>query len=84
MSYEKVQQAKSKLIGTKQATKAVESGIAKEVYVATDADEKITSKVVALCKSKGIPVYYVDSMQRLGKVCGIDVGAAVVAVKAES
>ena len=27
-----------------------------------------------------IPVTYVDSMNKLGKACGIEVGAAVVAI----
>ena len=83
MSYEKVKQAKLKMIGTKQAMKAVENGFADKVYVARDADVRITGKIVALCEHKGITVCYVESMSRLGKACGIDVGAAVVAVKDE-
>jgi large subunit ribosomal protein L7A len=81
MSYEKVEQAKSVVIGTKQATRAIEAGTVAEVIVARDADARLTAKVVSLCQTKGLPVHYVDSMRRLGKVCGIDVGAAVVALK---
>lgn len=81
MSYEKVEQAKSLTIGTKQTAKAVEQGLAEEVVVAKDADKRITSKIVALCNEKGIPVSYVESMRRLGKACGIEVGAAVTAIK---
>ncbi|AMA74457.1 MULTISPECIES: 50S ribosomal protein L7ae-like protein [Aneurinibacillus] len=81
MSYEKVEQAKSLVIGTKQTTRAIEAGTVAEVIVARDADTRLTGKVISLCQDKGLPVHYVDSMRRLGKACGIDVGAAVVGLK---
>jgi len=80
MSYEKVKQAGKLSIGTKQATRLVEQGIASEVFVAKDADPRITNKVVNLCKKCGVKVTYVDSMKQLGKACGIEVGAAIAAV----
>lgn len=79
MSYDKVKQAGKISVGTKQATKAVEAGKAVEVFVARDADPRITNKVVSLCKKMGVQVTYVDSMKQLGKACGIEVGAAIVA-----
>lgn len=83
MSYEKVKQAKRLSVGTKQTTKLIEQGKASEVFVARDADPRITSKVVNLCKKMGVQVTYVDSMKQLGKACGIEVGAAVAAVANE-
>lgn len=80
MSYEKVKQAKRLSVGTKQTTKLIEQGKASEVFVARDADPRITSKVVNLCKKMGVQVTYVDSMKQLGKACGIEVGAAIAAV----
>lgn len=80
MSYDKVKQAGKISVGTKQATKAVEAGKAVEVFVAKDADPRITNKVVSLCKKMNVQVTYVDSMKQLGKACGIEVGAAIVAV----
>lgn len=79
MSYEKVKQAKNLMVGTKQTLKMVEKKKAIEVYVAQDADPRITAKVVGVSKRMGIPITYVDSMKHLGKACGIEVGAAVVA-----
>lgn len=79
MSYEKVTQAQNISIGTKQTVKMIEMGKASEVYVAKDADPRITSKVVHLSKKMGVPIVYVDSMKLLGKACGIDVGAAMAA-----
>lgn len=80
MSYEKVKQATKISIGTKQATKMVELGTATEVLIANDADPRMTIKIVNLCKKLGVEITYVDSMKLLGKACGIEVGAAVVAV----
>jgi large subunit ribosomal protein L7A len=79
MSYEKVQQAGKVTIGTKQTTRVVELGLATEVFVAKDADPRITTKIVNLCKKMGVKVTYVDSMRMLGKACGIEVGAAMAA-----
>jgi large subunit ribosomal protein L7A len=79
MSYNRVKQAGKLIVGTKQAMKAVEAGLATEVFVAKDADPRVTSKMVNQCRKMGVTVTYVESMKQLGKACGIDVGAAVAA-----
>ncbi|NGQ97176.1 50S ribosomal protein L7ae-like protein [Brevibacillus sp. SYP-B805] len=81
MSYEKVERAKELTIGINQTMKAIESNLVQEVFIAEDADKRLTNKIALLCKEKGVPVIYVDSMRRLGKACGIDVGAAAAAIK---
>lgn len=53
MSYDKVKQAENISIGTKQTTRMVELGKASEVFVAKDADPRITAKIVNLCKKMG-------------------------------
>jgi len=78
MSYEKVSQAEKLIIGTKQTIKALETDLAIEVIIAVDADTRVINKVEALAKAKGVPITAVDSMKKLGKACGIDVGAATV------
>ena len=80
MSYEKVKQASKITIGMKQTLKAVEQGMVKEVLIAKDADPRITGKLVSMCTDKKLLVGYVDSMRQLGKACGIEVGAATVAI----
>ncbi|MEC1585250.1 50S ribosomal protein L7ae-like protein [Bacillus spizizenii] len=80
MSYDKVSQAKSIIIGTKQTVKALKRGSVKEVVVAKDADPILTSSVVSLAEDQGISVSMVESMKKLGKACGIEVGAAAVAI----
>lgn len=80
MSYEKVFQAKSIIIGTKQTARALKTESISEVLVATDADPRLTLKIVTQAEEANVPVTYVDSMKKLGKTCGIKVGAAVVAI----
>ena len=70
----------SRVIGVKQALRAVKQDMAEHVFVAKDADTKITSPVLELCNEKNITVEFADTMVELGKACGIEVGAAVVAV----
>jgi large subunit ribosomal protein L7A len=81
MSYEKVIQAKSVIIGTKQTIRALKNHLIQEVFIANDADPFLTVRVVESATELNVPITYVDSMKMLGKACGIDVGAATVAIK---
>ena len=76
---ERLSKAK-KTIGTKQTLKAVEKGTAQLVFIAKDAETKITAPIIELCKQKNIPVQYVETMAELGRACKIDVGAAAAAL----
>jgi large subunit ribosomal protein L7A len=80
MSYEKVLQAKQIVIGTKQTVKALKEGKTKELVVASDADPRVSVQVVNEALKLNVPILYVDSMKKLGKACGIKVGASTVAI----
>jgi large subunit ribosomal protein L7A len=80
MSYDKVSQAQSIIIGTKQTVKALKRNSVKEVVVAKDADPCLTADVINLANEQGVPVTLAESMKKLGKACGIEVGAAAVAI----
>ena len=80
MSYEKVLQAKEVIIGTRQTVKALQTGTTKEIVIAKDADPKVIANVASKASEFNVPILYVDSMKKLGKACGIDVGAATVAI----
>ncbi len=69
-----------KVIGVKQTAKAVEKGTARLVYIAEDADKRVTTPLKELCGPKGIAIEMVSTMTELGKACGIEVGAAAIAV----
>lgn len=80
MSYEKVEQAKKTIIGTKQTVKAIKSGVVKEVVIAKDAEKRFIDPVIGEAERNGIPVSYVESREKLGRSCGIQVGTVVVAI----
>lgn len=66
-----------KVIGLKQTMKYIQNNKGKCLYVAKNADEKLTDPVVTLAKKRLLKITYVDTMKRLGMFCGIEVGAAV-------
>jgi len=66
-------------IGMKQTMKAIELGIAEEVFVAQDADPRMIARIVQTCEQRGIQLVFADTMRNLGRTCGIDVGAATAA-----
>lgn len=80
MSYEKVSQAHKIIVGTKQSVKALINNEVKEIIIAEDADFRIIQKVIQTAAERQIPLTKVSSMKRLGKACGIEVGAAAVAI----
>ncbi|KAB2329659.1 50S ribosomal protein L7ae-like protein [Cytobacillus gottheilii] len=80
MSYEKVLQAKNFVVGTKQTVKALKTGTVQEVILAADADRHVLAKVENTAKELLVPIQYADSMKKLGKACGIQVGATAVAI----
>jgi len=75
-----IKSARGKVVGLKQTIKALEKGEALVVFMARDAEEKISRPVVALCEARGVELHYVDTMQELGKLCGIKVKAATAAI----
>jgi len=77
---QRLSKAKKKTIGFKQSAKAVEKGLARMVFVAMDADDKVRTPILELCNTKGIPVVEVQTMTELGRAGGIQVGTAVAAI----
>lgn len=65
-----------KVVGIKQSIKAIKSGEAKAVYAALDADTKLIEPVVKLANENSLDIHYINTMKDLGRLCGIDVGAA--------
>ncbi|HWQ61059.1 MAG TPA: ribosomal L7Ae/L30e/S12e/Gadd45 family protein [Negativicutes bacterium] len=69
-----------KVVGAKQTAKAVEKGQASLVFLAEDAESRVILPLREACFRAGVTVRTVPTMIELGKACGIEVGAAAVAV----
>jgi len=73
-------QGKRKTVGRKQSQRAILDGRAETIYLADNADDRIRQDMQRLCEEAGVPVVSVETMEALGKACGIQVGAAVAAL----
>ena len=64
----------NKVVGAKQAKRALRDGRAARLYMAMDADPR---PLVQEAVNRQVPVQQVPTMKELGQSCGIAVGAAV-------
>ena len=74
--YEGLADASRRVVGTKQLLRALDEGKVARAFVAKDADLLLTKRVVDRCFERNIPCTQVDTMEQLGRACGIDVKAA--------
>ena len=70
----------NKVVGTKQVKRALAGGKVETVYIAKDADKKIVDEITKACNDKKIQIIYVETMEKLGEFCKIDVSAASAAL----
>lgn len=70
----------NKVVGQKQTLRALKDGAVHTVFLAQDADGKVTKPVLSECEGQSIEVVTVESMEALGKACSIKVKAAVAAI----
>lgn len=69
-----------KVVGFKQSLRAIKSGAGKKVYIAKDADNKLVEEVKIAAQYNSLDIVYIDTMKELGKLCGIEVGAATAVI----
>lgn len=67
----------NKVVGVKQARRALRGGRAAKLYVAMDADPRMLQPLVQEAVNRQVPIRQAPSMKELGASCGIAVGAAV-------
>ena len=80
MDVERLKAAAQHAVGTNQTAKAISRGQARVVFVAQDADRRVTEPLLRAARERGIEVVEVPSMVALGRACGIAVGAAAAAI----
>ena len=65
-----------RVVGTKQLLRALDENRIAQAFIAEDADLILTKRVVDRCYDMNIPCQKVETMEKLGRACGIDVKAA--------
>ncbi len=67
MALDRIRLARKRTIGTNQTLKALQQSIARQLFVAKDAETRVVAPIVSMAQDRGIPVEWVDSMKHLGK-----------------
>lgn len=70
----------NRIVGAKQTIKAIKTSKTEVVYIAENAEEKVTRPILETCEIHGVKVIVVPTMQKLGELCSIDVGAATACI----
>lgn len=73
----------NKVVGAKQAKRALRDGRAVRLFMAMDADPRLLQPLVQEAVNRQVPVSQMPSMKELGAACGIAVGAAVAVLTKE-
>ena len=73
----------NKVVGAKQAKRALRDGRAARLYIAVDADPRLLQPLVQEAVNRQVPVSQVPTMKELGLACVIAVGAAVAVLTKE-
>jgi len=68
------------VVGMKQTLKLLLEERIEEVLVAQDADAYVTKEVEELAREKNVRITHIESMKKLGRLCGISVGAAAAGI----
>ncbi len=68
------------VVGTKQTIKAINENRLEEVFVAQDAEKYVIQGIEEAAENRKISITHVQSMKKLGKDCGIKVGAATAGI----
>jgi len=69
----RLKKARRKVVGTNETLRALETGSAMVVFVANDAESRVTAPVLELAKRQAVEIVRVETMSALGRHCGIDV-----------
>ncbi len=80
MIYEELCDPARRVVGVKQVLRALEEGRVARAYVAKNADLTLTQRIVDRCYAREIPCEEIETMEKLGRTCGIEVKAAAAAL----
>lgn len=80
MPISELMKAEKKKIGIKQSTRALLENSVEKVFIAENADQHVTRRIINLAAEKGVEVIYVSTMHEIGLACKIDVGAATAVI----
>ena len=72
--------AQNRIVGAKQVSKQLSLDTVEVLYLADDAEPRVLQGVRQACDGRAVRIIQVPTMQELGQLCGIEVGAACAAL----
>ena len=69
-----------RVVGFKQVQRLARLGQLDRVYIAKDADEHVTQKLLGVCEKHAITYDMTHTMHQLGNACSIEVGSSCAGV----
>ncbi len=69
----------NKTVGLKESLVALDKKIVEKLYVAQDIDKNVSNQIKSALY-EDVEIIYIPKRKQLGESCGIDVGAACVAI----
>ena len=69
-----------RVVGSRQVLRSLQQGNAKQVFLARDADSKLTDEIAAAADIHGVPLVWMGSMHDIGRLFKISVPSAAGAV----
>jgi large subunit ribosomal protein L7A len=69
-----------RVTGFRQVIRALDSGTLISAQLAQDCDASMMEKLLAAFEGAGVPYQLIPTRDELGKLCGINVGAAVAGI----
>ncbi len=70
----------SKVVGTKQTLKALQSQYVTELYVAKDAEPELLEELIQIANDQQLSIVELPTMDELGKACEVEVKTATAAL----
>lgn len=67
-------------IGLKQSLKALKANDVEKMFVAKNADAFVLRQPLNLAKKNNVPVIEIETKEELGRLCKIDISAAIAVV----
>ena len=67
-------------VGVKQASRSLKDHQVATLLIARDAEQHVTRRILELAEIEAVEIVYLQTMKELGRLCQIDVGAAVAVI----
>ena len=78
---ERLKKRGMRVVGVRQALRAMRAQDAEMVFVAMDADARLRQQVEKEAEANGVPLQMVATMEELAALCRVDVPSAAAAIR---